>query len=107
MTTDAILESEARKAWELYQSGVLREMYFSADDHEALLVLESENADEARRALSELPLMRARSNRLPNHPSRSISEVRTAVWSVIGAGYYRSGILCENLPDVHCEKWSD
>lgn len=57
--TDEILEVEARKAWELHQSGVLRELYFSADKNEAVLVLESESADEARRQLSELPLMRA------------------------------------------------
>ena len=56
--TDDILKAEARKAWELYQSGVLRELYFSADMHEAVLVLECESADEGRRQLSELPLMR-------------------------------------------------
>ncbi|MFY9728264.1 MAG: muconolactone Delta-isomerase family protein [Bryobacteraceae bacterium] len=57
--TEAILETEARKAWELYQSGVLRELYFSADKHEAVLVLESGSADEARKQLAELPLVRA------------------------------------------------
>jgi muconolactone delta-isomerase len=57
--TDDILKAEARKAWELYQSGILRELYFTADTHEAVLVLECETADEARRRLSELPLMRA------------------------------------------------
>ncbi|MGA3097347.1 MAG: muconolactone Delta-isomerase family protein [Bryobacteraceae bacterium] len=57
--TEEILEAEARKAWELQQSGVLRELYFSADKHEAVLVLESDSADEARRLLAELPLMRA------------------------------------------------
>jgi muconolactone delta-isomerase len=57
--TEEILEAEARKAWELYQSGVLRELYFSADKHEAVLALECDSADEARRALAELPLMRA------------------------------------------------
>ena len=57
--TDDILKAEARKAWELYQSGVLRELYFTADKDEAVLVLECDSADEARRQLSELPLMRA------------------------------------------------
>jgi hypothetical protein len=55
--TDDTLKAEARKAWELYQSGVLRELYFSADTHEAVLVLECESTEEARRQLSELPLM--------------------------------------------------
>lgn len=54
-----ILKAEARRIWELYQSSVLRELYFTADTHEAVLVLECDGADEARRRLSELPLMRA------------------------------------------------
>jgi hypothetical protein len=29
--SDELLKAEARKAWELYQSGVLRELYFTAD----------------------------------------------------------------------------
>jgi len=55
--TNDILETEARKVWELYQSGVLREFYFTADTHEAVLVLECGSADEARLQLSELPLV--------------------------------------------------
>jgi hypothetical protein len=57
--TEEILEAEARQAWNLYQAGVLRELYFSADTHEAVLVLECDSAEEARRQLAELPLMRA------------------------------------------------
>ncbi len=57
--TAEILEAEARKAWELQQAGVIRELYFTADTHEAVLVLESESAEESRRHLSELPLVRA------------------------------------------------
>ena len=57
--TEDLLKAEARKAWELYQSGVLRELYFTADSHEAVLVLECDGADESRRLLTELPLMRA------------------------------------------------
>ena len=38
--TEELLRDEAAKAWELYQSGVLREAYFIADKHEAVLVLE-------------------------------------------------------------------
>ncbi len=57
--TGEILQAEAQKAWELHQAGVLRELYFTADTHEAVLVLECANADEARRELAKLPLMRA------------------------------------------------
>jgi len=57
--TDDILKAEARKAWELQQSGVLRELYFNADTHEAVLVLECADSEDASRRLSELPLVRA------------------------------------------------
>ena len=57
--TEEILASEARKAWELQQSGVLRELYFTADTHEAVLMLECESVEEARLRLGELPLVRA------------------------------------------------
>jgi len=57
--TEEILKLEARKAWELYQSGFLRELYFTADKTEAVLILESTSPEEARQKLGELPLMRA------------------------------------------------
>jgi len=57
--TSDLLQSEARKAWQLHMSGVIREMYFSADKHEAVLVLESNTVEDAQWSLSELPLVRA------------------------------------------------
>ena len=57
--TEEILRAEARRAWELYQAGILRELYFTADTREAVLILECDSADEARRHLAELPLIRA------------------------------------------------
>jgi muconolactone delta-isomerase len=57
--TEEILRAEAAKAWELYQSGVLREIYFNAEKHEAVLVLEADNAERARSQLSSLPLLQA------------------------------------------------
>ena len=59
-TTDGFQEharDEARKVWELYQSGVVRESYFRADRSEAVLVLECQTVDEAREALSMLPFV--------------------------------------------------
>ena len=32
------LEAEARRAWDLYQSGVIREIFFRADRSEAILI---------------------------------------------------------------------
>jgi muconolactone delta-isomerase len=57
--TEEILKAEARKAWELHQSGVLRELYFAAGTRAAVLVLECGSVEEARRRLGELPLVHA------------------------------------------------
>src|ERR1035438_6382190 len=54
--TEEILGAEARKAWELYQSGVLVNCT-SALTKTRQFWCWNESADEARRALSELPLV--------------------------------------------------
>lgn len=53
------LKAEAARAWELYQSGVLREMYFRADQHTAVLMLECADLTAARALLDSLPLVKA------------------------------------------------
>jgi muconolactone delta-isomerase len=53
-----LLEKEARRAWELYQSGVFREIYFVRDRPLAVIILEANDVDEAKKALSSLPLVR-------------------------------------------------
>ncbi len=53
------LQAEAARAWELHQSGVIRELHFRADRDEAVLVLECASVEEARGALATLPLVRA------------------------------------------------
>lgn len=53
------LKAEAQRAWELYQSGFIREIYFHADEHIAVLVLECADAHEARAVLDTLPLAQA------------------------------------------------
>jgi muconolactone delta-isomerase len=57
--SEEILQAEAAKAWDLYQSGVLREFYFTADTHAAVLLLECDSADSARSHLARLPLVQA------------------------------------------------
>jgi hypothetical protein len=52
-------KAEALRVWELYQSGVLREVYFHADRDEAVLVLECSNTDKAQEILRSLPLVKA------------------------------------------------
>jgi muconolactone delta-isomerase len=50
-------EQEARKAWELHQAGLIRELYFRADQSTAVLVLECASTDEAKAVLAELPFI--------------------------------------------------
>lgn len=57
--TDELLRTEAATAWEFQQSGVLREAYFRADKHEAVLMLECEGVAAARSVLAGLPLVKA------------------------------------------------
>lgn len=52
------LKAEAARAWELYQTGVFRELYFRADRHEAVLILECTDVDEAYEVLNTLPLVK-------------------------------------------------
>lgn len=51
------LEAEARRVWELYKEGVIREIYFRANRTSAVLILECENLEEAIEILSTLPLV--------------------------------------------------
>ena len=51
------LKTEAARLWELVQSGLVRETYFDADQHTAVLILECQDKAEAEHALSTLPLV--------------------------------------------------
>jgi hypothetical protein len=53
------LKPEARKVWEFYLSGKVREMYFRQDQHMAVLVLECSGVQEANEILHSLPLVSA------------------------------------------------
>lgn len=54
---EKLASAEARRAWELYQAGVIRELYFHREAHTALLVMECEDVEAARQALASLPLV--------------------------------------------------
>jgi hypothetical protein len=51
--------AEAARAWELYQAGTIREIYFRADRANGVLVLEVADLAEARTAVDSLPLVAA------------------------------------------------
>jgi len=52
------LKAEAARVWQLYQDGVVREIYFRADVRAAVLILECENQEEAQKILGTLPLVK-------------------------------------------------
>lgn len=53
------LKAEAARLWQLYQEGVVRESYFRADQHTAVLILECDDEAAVCEALDSLPLVRA------------------------------------------------
>ena len=53
------LKAEAAQVWQLYQTGVFRELYFRQDQDTAVLVLECESVQVARQVLATLPLVQA------------------------------------------------
>jgi hypothetical protein len=55
---EPFLKAEARRVWELYLQGVIREIYFRQDWPGAVLVLECDSMDHARKAIASLPLMK-------------------------------------------------
>ena len=53
------LKAEAARAWELYQTGLIRELYFRQDWPGAVLVLECADIEAANGVLNTLPLVKA------------------------------------------------
>jgi len=51
--------AEARRAWDLHQAGIIRELYFHADEQMAVLMLECTDVAEAEAALASLPMVSA------------------------------------------------
>jgi hypothetical protein len=53
------MRAEAERGWDLYQAGVIRELYFHRDLHNAIFILECADEKEAAEALETLPLVKA------------------------------------------------
>jgi muconolactone delta-isomerase len=51
--------AEARRAWELYAAGTLRQVWFRADRPNGVLLLEVPDLAEARAVVDSLPLVAA------------------------------------------------
>ena len=56
---EAYLPAEARRVLELTQAGIIREIYFRAEQREAVIMLECADAHEAHDVLQTLPLVQA------------------------------------------------
>lgn len=54
-----LLKDEARGVWELQQSGAVREIYFNAEQHTAVMMLECSDMEAAHNLLATLPLVQA------------------------------------------------
>lgn len=54
-----LLRDEAARVWTLSKLGIIRDIWFTADDRRAVLMLECHSLLEAREHLATLPLVRA------------------------------------------------
>ncbi|HEX3045183.1 MAG TPA: superoxide dismutase [Bacillota bacterium] len=52
------LKAEAYRAWELYQAGIIRELYFD-QNHNAVIIMECDDIHDANGILQSLPLVKA------------------------------------------------
>jgi len=52
------LKEEAQRVLELYQSGIIREIYFGKEEHNAIIIMECSDAAHAAELLNDLPLVK-------------------------------------------------
>ena len=52
-----VAKSEARRVWELIQEDKIREIYFRSDENTAVILLECEDLQEAKKTLDSLPMV--------------------------------------------------
>ena len=50
---------EARHGWQLYKSGVVRDIYFRQDRPGVAIIAEADSVEAAKKALNEFPLAKA------------------------------------------------
>ena len=51
------LKAESKRVLELYENGIIREIYFKAEQHNAVLILECIDKTDAENILHTLPLV--------------------------------------------------
>lgn len=52
------LKAEAGRVLELYEQGIIREIYFGRQEHNAVIIMECNSVQEATEILEELPLVK-------------------------------------------------
>ena len=55
----ALGRAEARRAWQLHQAGIVREISFRTDAHRSVMVIETTDEAAASEALASLPFVQA------------------------------------------------
>ena len=53
------MQNEARYGWQLYKSGVIRDIYFRQDRPGVVIIAEADSVEAAQSALAEFPLAKA------------------------------------------------
>ncbi|MFZ3387277.1 superoxide dismutase [Buttiauxella gaviniae] len=53
------MTSEVLQSWELYKSGIIRDIYFRQDRPGVAIFLECQSVDEAKSFMADLPLAKA------------------------------------------------
>ena len=56
---EALTKPEARRVWDMYLKGTVRQVWYRTDIPGAVLILESPSVTAARRAVGRLPMVKA------------------------------------------------
>lgn len=54
---EPFLKDEAHHLWQLYNSDVVREVYFRTDDNTAVIIMECDSLFHAKEIIAEFPLV--------------------------------------------------
>ncbi len=88
--TPELATAESRRAWELYQAGTIRDLYFRADESSAVLVLECQDVAAALNALASLPLVASRLDPVRGATAAGLPRLRAALRA--GRAAYRATV---------------
>ena len=55
---DELLKSESRHVWELCKSGIIRNIWFTKQDKDAILLMECSSLEEAKSIMKQFPLVK-------------------------------------------------